>query len=261
MELLPLVGLLAGVQLTLAAVLFLLSLLLKRNDIADIAWGPGVALAGTVGVLASLATLGWPHYLLLAFVWLWALRLGIRIGRKNWRKGEDARYQAWREAWGKSFYLRSFLQVFVLQSFLMPLIALSVIVAGVHEVDVFTPSLLTLGAVVWVIGFVFEVIGDWQLDAHINDPARTGLMRTGLWRYSRHPNYFGEITMWWGLWLTTLSLPLPFWLVASLSPITITALILFVSGIPMLEKQMEKYEGWAEYKKKTSVLVPWWPRP
>ena len=108
---------------------------------------------------------------------------------------------------------------------------------------------------VWILGFVFESVGDAQLARFIKDPANKGkLMQGGLWRYTRHPNYFGEVTMWWGIWLLALSTPYGFFSI--IGPITITFLILKVSGIPMLEKKMEENPEFAEYKRRVSVFIP-----
>ena len=160
---------------------------------------------------------------------------------------------------GGWFYLRSFLQVYVLQCFLMLVLAASAVVATQSPVDSFNPYLLALGVSIWLLGFYFEVLGDLQLDRHLKDPTQMGrLMQGGLWHYTRHPNYFGEITMWWGLWVITTTLP--YWWLALLSPVAITLLIRFVSGVPLLEPMMEKYPEWEQYKARTNMLIPWWPK-
>lgn len=247
------------VLFALACFLFTISIALKRNDIADTAWGLGIALTAWVAAASSPISLSWPHYLLLGLISLWAVRLSVRIYRKNRTKPEDARYAAWRESWGAWFYPRSFLQIYLLQCTLMLALALSAIVAMHSPAGLFDQRLIIAGLVIWLIGFIFETIGDYQLDKHIQNPSNKGKMMTaGLWRYTRHPNYFGEITMWWGLAIMTLSLP--YWWLALLSPITITVLIRYVSGVPMLEPLMEKYEGWESYKARTNMLIPWLPK-
>ena len=113
------------------------------------------------------------------------------------------------------------------------------------------------GVLVWLIGFYFEAVGDWQLRRFTSNPANKGkVMDQGLWRYSRHPNYFGEVLMWWGIFIVSLSLP-GSW-PGSIGPALITYLILFVSGIPLLEKRYADDLNYQEYKKRTSVFVPWW---
>ncbi len=245
---------------TFVSLLFLVSVVLKRNDIADVAWGPGIALASWSAWYLAGQPATPPTLIVLGFVSIWATRLGVRIYRKNKRKGEDARYARWREAWGRSFYLRSYFQVYLLQGALMVVVAYSAIHASLYAAGATSNTLLLiLGSVIWLIGFLFESVGDAQLDSFLKDPANKGcLMRYGLWAYSRHPNYFGEVTMWWGIWL--IILPLPLSLVALMSPLTITGLILFVSGIPLLEAGLAKHPEFAEYKRTTSVFIPWWPK-
>jgi len=239
----------------LACLLFIIAILLKRNDIADVAWGPGIALTAWTGAYLSPIVLGVPHYLLLTLITIWAARLGLRILIKNATKPEDKRYQVWRESWGAWFYPRSFLQVFLLQCMLMLAMATVAIAASLSPASMFTTEFLFIGGAVWLLGFIFEFVGDWQLDAFLKQAKNKGkLMTTGLWKYSRHPNYFGEITMWWGLWLMTVGTSSM--LIALTSPILITLLIVFVSGLPLLEKMMEKHPDWARYKRATSVLIP-----
>jgi steroid 5-alpha reductase family enzyme len=112
---------------------------------------------------------------------------------------------------------------------------------------------------VWLIGFYFESVGDAQLALFIQNPTNKGkLMQTGLWAYSRHPNYFGEVTQWWGIWL--IALTTPWGIVTVVGPLMITFLILFVSGVPLLEKKMETHQDFAAYKKRVSVFLPLPPR-
>ncbi len=116
-----------------------------------------------------------------------------------------------------------------------------------------------LGIIVWTIGFYFESVGDAQLKMFVSNPENKGkVMQTGLWRLSRHPNYFGEVTQWWGIWLITLT-GITWW-VGILGPLTITTLILFVSGVPLLEKKYAGRPEFEDYKKRTSVFFPLPPR-
>jgi steroid 5-alpha reductase family enzyme len=245
---------------TFVSILFILSLSLKRNDIADVAWGPGIVLASWSAWYLSGQPITLTTLTVLGLVSIWATRLGIRIYRKNKRKGEDARYARWRAEWGQSFYIRSYLQVYLFQGALMIVVGYSTIHASINSIAV--PGAATfaiIGGVIWFVGFIFEVVGDYQLDAFLKNPENKGrLMRYGLWHYSRHPNYFGEVTMWWGIWLIVL--PLPLSAIALISPLTITGLILFVSGIPLLETGLAKHPEFPEYKRTTSVFIPWWPK-
>jgi steroid 5-alpha reductase family enzyme len=228
-----------------------------RNDIADVAWGLGFILAAAVSLGAG--GVYSPRGLLVSsLVLAWGVRLALHIHTRNRGKGEDPRYRQWREEWGRWFVLRSFLQVFVLQGLLLVLVAVPVIV-----VNAAPPAPLGwldgLGVMVWLTGFCFEAFGDWQLLQFIRNPSNKGrLMTTGLWRYTRHPNYFGEVTLWWGIWLMTLSLP-GGWLTV-VGPLTITTLILKVSGIPMLEKPYEDRADFQAYKRRTSAFFPLPPK-
>jgi steroid 5-alpha reductase family enzyme len=232
---------------------FVVALILRRNDIVDTMWGLGFVLI-TITALIAQQPISPRLWLVAALVGLWALRLALHIGFRNRGKTEDFRYAAWRRDWGKWFYLRTFFQIFMLQGFLMLVVAASIVVVGA---DGGGPLgwLDALGVAVWLLGFVFEAVGDWQLKRHIADPANKGvLMTSGLWRYTRHPNYFGEAVQWWGLWVIALAVPLGW--VAVISPATITYLLRYVSGVPMLEKKMQKNPAWAEYAQRTSVFVP-----
>ncbi len=242
-------------------VVFGLALFLENNSIIDIVYGPLFVIA-----LWSLA-LFWEHWsdrqwLLIVLITLWGLRLGLRILRKNWRKPEDFRYHAWREAWTKRgmlyFFFRSLTQIYLLQGMVV-LIVLAPVLLTFSQTQVPLMWLNYLGAGLWLIGFFFEAVGDWQLDRFIQNSANQGkLMTSGLWRYTRHPNYFGESTMWWGIFFLVLGLPLS--PLALVSPLLITFLLLKVSGIPMLEARFAGRPDWEEYKRKTSAFFPWFPK-
>jgi len=232
---------------------FCISLLRKRNDVADVAWGIGfVRLAWTaLGTAPSPEGRGvW----IAALVTIWGVRLAWHIHRRNRGKTEDYRYLAWRKAWGQWFYIRSYLQVYVLQGALLFTIALPILLVNAQPGSDFG-VLDILGTCVWGAGFLFEAVGDAQLARFIRNPANAGkLMQSGLWSYTRHPNYFGEITQWWGIWL--IALAAPYGWIGILGPITITVLIVFVSGIPLLEEKMAKHPDFAQYKARVSMLIP-----
>lgn len=236
---------------------FVFSLIKKRNDVADIAWGLGFTLLAWTSYFISGDT-SIRALLVGVLVSLWGLRLAWHIHTRNSGKAEDYRYAAWRAAWGEWFYLRSYAQVFLLQGILLFVVALPVLL--VNRSDDKTFGFLDFaGALVWLFGFLFEAVGDSQLAKFIGDPANKGkLMRSGLWRYTRHPNYFGEVVQWWGIWLIALSVPNG--LISVIGPLTITILILKVSGIPMLERKMEENPEFAEYKLGTSAFFPLPPR-
>jgi steroid 5-alpha reductase family enzyme len=232
---------------------FILSLIKKRNDVADVAWGIGFVLmtwasfflsddSGTRGLLVGI------------LVSIWGVRLAWHIHSRNKGKPEDYRYLAWRKEWGKWFYPRSYLQVYLLQGAFLFLVVSPVLI--INKSSGAELSVLdALGVMVWLIGFYFESVGDAQLARFIKNPENKGkLMQSGLWAYTRHPNYFGEVTQWWGIFLIALSAPSGW--IGIIGPLTITFLILKVSGIPMLEKKMEANPEFAEYKRKTSMFIP-----
>ncbi len=232
---------------------FSIAIIKGRNDVADIAWGGGFVCAALTAYFIQ----GVPEtraLLILALVMIWGLRLILHIGWRNQGKPEDYRYKAWRDEWGESFLLRTFLQVFLLQGVFLLVISLPVTWALTHD----GPSINMLdaaGLCIWIIGFSFEAIGDFQLLQFKSNPANKGkVLNTGLWRYTRHPNYFGEVTLWWGIFIICLSVPGSLWTIVG--PLTITYLILKVSGTPMLEKRYADDHKYAEYIRNTSSFFP-----
>lgn len=251
-------------SLTLALILFsymslwfIVSLLKKRNDVADVAWGLGfVLLVWSAFVLSDGP--GVRGILVNILVSIWGVRLAWHIHSRNRGRTEDYRYLAWRTAWGKWFYVRSYAQVYLLQGFLLFLVASPVLLIN-GSVATGLGMLDALGMAVWLVGFSFEAVGDAQLARFIKDPVNKGkLMQGGLWAYTRHPNYFGEVTQWWGLWLVALSVP-GGWL-GIIGPMTITFLILKVSGVPMLERKMQEHPEFAAYERRVSMFIPLPPR-
>ena len=236
---------------------FVVSLLKKRNDVADVAWGLGFVLMTWTSFLISDDSSA-RGILVGILVSVWGLRLAWHIHARNKGKAEDYRYLAWRKEWGRWFYVRSYFQVYLLQGLFLFLIVTPVLLIN-ESAGARLGILDFVGVPVWLVGFYFESVGDAQLARFIKNPANKGkLMQSGLWAYTRHPNYFGEVTQWWGLWLIALSVPYGF--VGVIGPITITFLILKVSGIPMLEKKMEENPEFAEYKKRVSVFIPMLPK-
>ncbi len=234
---------------------FIVSVVKKRNDVADIAWGLGFILLSWSG--GFMTGLNWRSLIVNTLVTIWGLRLAWHIYRRNRNKPEDYRYQTCRKEW-KNFYLRSFLQIYLLQGLLLFLIVSPVLLINQSQFIDFRLYDF-VGLAVWSIGFYFESVGDKQLRQFISNPANKGkIMDQGLWRYSRHPNYFGEVTQWWGIFIFTLSVPLAF--VTIIGPLTITLLILFVSGVPLLEKKYAGRKDFEEYKKRTSIFIPLPPK-
>ncbi len=231
---------------------FAIAVYKKRNDVADIAWGIGYI------ILCVYLFINYPAspvlMVLYALVTAWGLRLSLHIYSRNKNKTEDFRYKAWRDAWGKYFYLRSYLQVFLLQGIFLLIIISPVIYAAVAPAvtwNIFT----WVGLCGWMIGFYFQAVADWQLKVFKSNQKNKGvIIQTGLWKYSRHPNYFGEILMWWSIFIITIPFTNSFYFI--ISPLTITLLLVFVSGIPMLEKKYIGNAAFEEYKRRTSVLIP-----
>lgn len=236
----------------------LLALWKKDNGLMDGAWGLGFILV-TVFTLGRADGLDARRLLLAALVVAWGARLSLHILIRNaGREGEDFRYRNWRETWGRWFYVRSYLQIYMLQGFFMFVVAAPILLVNARRGGPLGP-LDALGVAVWLTGFLFEAIGDFQLLRFMRNPANKGrVMRSGVWSFSRHPNYFGEATLWWGCFLIALNVPGGWW--ALLSPLVIDWLLLYVSGIPMLEAKYKDRPEYQDYQRTTSAFFPWFPR-
>ncbi len=235
---------------------FLYAWAAKRNDVADFAWGAGFPiLAITLMQLNESSSV--KGLILTLLVTIWGLRLALHIYPRLKKKDEDFRYATMRKAWGKWATIRSYLQVFMLQGLFLLMISASTIVV-INGESTFS-WINYLGIAIWIVGFYFEAVGDHQLQQFIKNPSSKGrIMTTGLWKYTRHPNYFGEVIQWWGLWLLVIGVQ--YWQFAVISPLTITILIYFVSGIPLLEKKYQGNKDYERYAKKTSKFFPLPPR-
>ncbi len=239
--------------------LWVLSLYLKDSSIVDITWGLGFILISWITFI--LGEGGRDRALLLAIlVTLWGARLALHIGIRNYGKGEDPRYKAFRSSWGKRYWWGSLFQVFLLQAFLCWLISLSVQAGMLSKEPAQLSWLAWVGTAVWIFGYFFEVVGDWQLTRFKSNPENRGkVMNQGLWYYTRHPNYFGEAVMWWGIFLIVMEDWRNGWTI--ISPLLITYLLLKVSGVKLLEKTVVKRRPkYAEYQRRTNAFVPWFPK-
>ncbi|WP_243456457.1 DUF1295 domain-containing protein [Mobilitalea sibirica] len=236
---------------------FIIGTIRKNNSIVDIGWGLGfVAVAWDILLITDEIKLS--QWLIVLCVSTWGLRLFIHIYKRNKGKPEDFRYAAWRREWGKWLIPRSFFQIYMLQAFFMFIIALPIIFTRYINDEV-QLGILIIGFLIWITGFCFEVVSDNQLRVFLKKQENRGkLMMDGLWRFTRHPNYFGEATLWWGIYLMALSLGVP--VLTIISPITITVLLVFVSGIPLLENSMKNKPEYQEYAEKTSIFIPWFPK-
>jgi len=246
------------ILLIFMTLLFAGALWVKDNSIVDVAYGLAFVLVGWSSYLYQDGSHP-RQLLLLVLITIWGLRLAGHIFlRKQGETGEDFRYRQWREEWGETFVWRSFLQIFMLQGTVVWLVSLPVLLVT-HQPGGAFGALDLLGVSIWLIGFGFEAIGDWQLLRFKRNPANRGkLIQLGLWRYTRHPNYFGEATLWWGIFLISCSTPLG-WL-AVISPLLINFLLLKVSGIPMLEAKYAGNPEFESYKIRTNAFFPWLPK-
>jgi len=248
--------------ISFVAVLLLLSGLFlyadsrKRYDLIDSVWGPGFAV---IAVITLVFAEGEPtrQWIITALTVVWGLRLGWHIHSRNRGKDEDPRYQDILKRAKGNPRLKMY-RVYLLQAVLMWIVSLPVQAA--QHLSAPFGVLDFLGTGVWVVGFVFEAVGDWQLSRFRADPANKGaVMDRGLWRYTRHPNYFGDSVVWWGLYLFALHS----WVAALtiIGPVVMTWLLAKGSGKPLLEKDIvSRRPGYAEYVRRTSGFFPLPPK-
>jgi steroid 5-alpha reductase family enzyme len=252
-----------GTALALSAsamfALWLLSLALRDASIVDVWWGPGFAAIATASWWWGAGGNAERRALSTAIAVLWGLRLGGYLAWRNWGRGEDPRYQAMRRHWGARFPLVSLATVFGLQGALMWFVSLPVQVVHVSPGGPLG-ALDAAGAALAALGLFFEAVGDAQLARFRADPAnRSRVMDRGLWRYTRHPNYFGDCCVWWGLYAIAAATPLGVWTLAS--PLLMTFLLLRVSGVALLERSIGKRRPeYVDYAARTSAFVPRPPR-
>lgn len=247
----------AVAALAIMVAFWLLSLVRRDASVADVAWGlVFVAIAWSCWAAGGRST---ATLLVALAVTVWGLRLAFYIGMRNAGHGEDRRYAAMRERRPGSFWLWSLFGVFLLQGVLALIVSLPIQSLG--AVADARPGIVSwLGLIVFLTGLGFEAIGDAQLAAFKRDPTSKGqVMDRGLWRYTRHPNYFGDALLWWGVWLIAVGSGAAWWTL--IGPGLMTFLLVRVSGIAMLESDMaERRPGYAEYIRRTSAFLPRPPR-
>jgi steroid 5-alpha reductase family enzyme len=260
MTFLEIYGIGALVILGFMAIIWVASLILRNSSVVDVFWGPGFVVANWTYFAFTPGGFPARKWLISILVTIWGLRLGLYILWRNWGKPEDFRYQKWREEAGRKWWWTSFFKVFLLQGLLMWIISAPLLAAQISP----TPSRLTaldfVAILVWAIGFFFEAVGDLQLARFKANPANKGkVLASGVWRYTRHPNYFGDATQWWGYYLIAAAASGGFWTI--FSPILMTTLLLRVSGVALLEKSLKEAKpGYREYVETTSAFIPWFPR-
>ena len=242
----------------LMTILWVLSVILKNVSIVDIFWGFGFVM------------LCWFYYfqtdgfilrktILLTLVTIWGLRLSLYIGWRNWGKDEDYRYQEFRQKYGKKYWWFSFFQTFLFQGILMILISAPLLGAQISSSRGSLNIFDFFAIAFWIVGFTFEAVGDIQMARFKSNPTNKGkVLNTGFWKYTRHPNYFGETAQWWGYGLFSVAagnyIPV-------LGSILMTLLIIKVSGVALLEKSLkDKKPKYRDYIEKTSAFIPWFPK-
>lgn len=249
----------AGAVAALMLVTWAASVVLRNASIVDIVWGFGFVVVAWAGWLAFDGYRPRQH-LLVVLTTIWGLRLALYLAWRNHGKGEDWRYAAMRKRRPTAFWWRSLITVFALQGVLMWFVSLPVQLGQrPDERGAFT-VLAPLGVALWLVGMVFETVGDLQLARFKSDPANKGkLLDTGLWRYTRHPNYFGDSAVWFGIYLVAASTASG--ALTILSPIVMTVLLLRVSGVPLLERSLQRRKpGYDDYVARTSSFFPRPPR-
>lgn len=260
MEILNLLAKTSVLILIYMSFFYTISLIKKRADIVDIAWGLGFIVIAFCSLLNQ-EPLTDRMILVFLMVALWGIRLSTHIYLRNKDKKEDYRYQNFKDSWGKNFYIRSYFQIFLLQGLFMLIVSLPVTFISTYSSEPLG-ILDFIGLAIWISGFLIETIADIQLNKFIGlkkeGKTKTRFADIGLWKYSRHPNYFGEITQWWGVGIIALSVTMGY--ISLIGPAFITYLIIFVSGIPLLEKKFKKDPEWKTYTSKTRKLLPL-PKP
>lgn len=244
-----------SILLGAVAILWVVSLILRDASIVDIFWGLGFAVVAAIGLWSGETTSRYRVFAVLAIVW--GLRLAIYLAWRNWGKGEDPRYQALRRKYGARFPLLSLFLVFGFQGLLIWVISwpLQVLAGQSWPWTIYD----SIGVTLWFIGFAFESIGDWQLARFKARPENRGkVLDRGLWALTRHPNYFGDALLWWGLALPAIAGG-AWWTI--LGPIAMTYLLMKFSGVPLLEKSLvETRPGYRDYIQRTNAFFPWPPR-
>jgi steroid 5-alpha reductase family enzyme len=274
----------------LSTILYIIAQIKRNNGIIDIFWSIFSVVAVYISFIVQFVVIkttereGYlTQVILVILVTIWGFRLSYHIARRNIGKPEDKRYARFREVWKKNFYLRVFFSIFMMQALWAAIIISPVVFTNslyetaplstsywsIGSLKLYYPEKLIhtvpiiLGGLVWILGFFFEAVGDRQLKNFIRNPDNKGkIIESGLWKYTRHPNYFGEITMSWGMFLIALRFvnTNPLILVTAIGPLLYTLLIRYVTGVPPLEKYLITKPGFKEYMERTSVLIPWFSK-
>jgi steroid 5-alpha reductase family enzyme len=238
---------------TYFTIVFIIAQINDNYSLVDIAWGLGFVVLAWVNFVYKG---NYEYFITPTLISIWGLRLFYHIAKRNIGKGEDFRYVQMRKKWKGNVAINAYFRVFMLQGLLLYLISLPIITS---KFILSNQVMMYIGIIIFIIGFLFEAIGDKQLKNFLNKKDREEtVLKTGLWKYTRHPNYFGEATLWWGIFLISLAHGAS--ILSIIGPITITILVRYVSGVPLLEKQFADNPEFQEYAKKTSIFIPWIPK-
>jgi steroid 5-alpha reductase family enzyme len=245
--------------LGLLTLLWIVSIFIKNVSIVDLFWGFGFVVVNGYYIVMS-GDLNTRKILMLLLVSVWGLRLSVYLSYRNIGKGEDFRYQEFRKKYGpERYWWVSFFQTFLLQGILMMIVSLPLlgVVSGTHLTSLHVLDYLAI--LVWVIGFMFEAGGDFQLSRFKQNPKNKGkVLDTGFWKYTRHPNYFGDSAVWWAYALFSVAAGSYWQIIGSL---IMTLLIIKVSGVALLEKSLtDTKPQYRDYIQKTSSFLPWFPK-
>ncbi len=243
-------------------IFFLIAQIRKNNGLADMAWGLGFVVVAITSLIYQ-GDYSIQALVVTVLVMLWGFRLFFYIGLRNWSKPEDFRYVEMKKKWKTNLKIKAYFIVFMLQMSFLYLISLPIQLVNSVQIDINQTGyvILVIGILLWLIGFYFEAVGDQQLKDFKKNPENKGkIMSSGLWKYTRHPNYFGEALMWWSVWIVSMSTLSLVNLYGIVGPLFITYLLLFVSGVPLLEKKYKNNEAFQAYAKKTSIFFPLPPK-
>lgn len=228
---------------------YIYALRVRRFDVVDLCWGLGFILIAWISVIKNTQNL---TLLTAVIVSVWGLRLTLHIGSRHRGQPDDRRYLTITERWKGNIWAQAYYKIFLLQGLLILLVSMPISIMAINagaEINI----IVWVGAIIWSCGFIVEAVADRQLAIYLEQAKRPAVMQTGLWRYSRHPNYFGELVQWWGIGVTALSVSWGW--VGLIGPALLSYLIIFVSGIPPIERKRQNDKEYQAYKLRTSPLI------
>jgi steroid 5-alpha reductase family enzyme len=260
----------AAILLTLVLIQWAISVKIDDVSFIDAFWGAGMAILAVASWLHVPGGPGELATLIMVMAAAWGFRLGIYLFRRWRREGEDKRYKMIlkKDREKGNFAVAALIKVWLMQAVLLFMVSSPAqvgILASPHPAPI--PPLAWAGFALWCVGVFFEWVGDWQLARFKADPANHGpksqnVLDTGLWRYTRHPNYFGDACAWWGIWLACAASGWGYAAATVIGPIFLTFTLTKWSGAALLEKGLDRSKGdkYADYKRRTSAFLPWPPK-